>query len=282
MKNIQRWRACAAALTVALLAASAAAAAPLWIERQFIPDAELVDPAFDNDGGADVVDHGAWSKLLGEYARAGDDGVNRVDYQGVADRAADALQTYIELLEATDTTALSKDEQLAFWINLYNAATVRLIVENLPTDSIRDIKDPWGRPVATVNGVALSLNDIEHGIIRPVFRDDRIHYAVNCASIGCPNLALTAWTGADIDARLDAAARDYINHPRGVAIERGKVVVSKIYGWYREDFGDSEADILAHIRQYADPDLLDKLQGADKISDYRYDWSLNAASPEAP
>ena len=86
----------------------------------------------------------------------------------------------------------------------------------------------------------LSLDDIEHGILRPIFRDPRVHYAVNCASIGCPNLRLDAFTGANLDKELDAGARDYINSPRGLAFPGGKTTASSIYKWFQEDFGGNQ------------------------------------------
>lgn len=262
-----------------LFAISPAAAAPMWIERQAVPKAALLDPAFarEDAGSAAVVDHEAWAGFLKAYVVAGDDGVARVRYGAVtgADRAA--LQDYIAALEAVDVAALARREQLAFWINLYNAATVRLILDNASVASITDIRKPWGTTVATVMGRALTLNDIEHGIIRPVANDPRIHYAVNCASIGCPNLAAAPFTGAGLDTELDAAAKAYVNHKRGVSVMKGKARLSKIFGWYQDDFGKDDAAVLDHIRQYAEPALAERLKGVTKIDGYDYDWSLNGA-----
>ncbi|MHA7872919.1 MAG: DUF547 domain-containing protein [Hyphococcus sp.] len=256
-------------------------AAPLWIERQFIPDAELVDPVFaeSDESSLVVVDHSIWGGFLQTYLVDSDDGVTRLRYGAVsaADRAG--LKNYLAQLEAVDAPSLAPPEQLAFWINLYNAATVALVLDNYPTESIRDIDDPWNTPLVTVNGVALTLSQIESGVIRPVFNDSRIHYAVNCASVGCPNLAAAPYTGAALAQMLDAAARAYVNHPRGVRLDDGDIIASKIYGWYREDFGDTKTEVLDHIRLYASPGLLRRLEGARKINDYQYDWSLNDAAP---
>lgn len=256
-----------------------ASAAPMWLERQAVPKAELIEAAFAarDDASEVVVDHQAWSDFLNTYVVANDDGVNRVRYAGVskADRAS--LDAYIGRLEAVDTATLPALEQLAFWINLYNAATVRLVLDNPDVASITEIKKPWGSPVTTVKGRTLTLGDIEHGIVRAVFREPRAHYALNCASIGCPNLMTHSFRGETLGADLDAAARGYINHPRGVAVDGGRVFLSKIYGWYREDFAPDEAGVLDHIRRYASPDLTAALKGAKKVADYRYDWSLNAA-----
>ena len=105
---------------------------------------------------------------------------------------------------------------------------------------------PWGRALIEVEGEALSLDDIEHRILRPIWRDARIHYAVSCASIGCPNLQRTAFTDTNADELMAAAAHAYINHSRGVRIDGGRLIVSKIYSWFREDFGATDAAAVAH------------------------------------
>lgn len=241
--------------------------------------ANLVDPVFAifDAKSADAVDHGAWTDFLSAYVVAGGDGVARVRYPAVAPEHRAALNAYIASLEAIDPAKLSRAEQLAFWINLYNAATVRIILDRPGVSSIRSIRNPWGTPVAEISGRALTLNNIEHGILRPVFKDARIHYAVNCASVGCPDLARAAYSSANIEAELDAAARRYVNHPRGVSVDKGRVVASNIYSWYAADFGGAETAILDHIRRYADRPLLEALDGARNIAAYRYDWALNAA-----
>lgn len=252
-------------------------AAPIWVERNFVAPNKLIDEVFtrSNDQSTIVIDHSEWGRFLSKYARARDDGLNVVDYRGVSPEDAMALDVYIESLSAIDVTTLNKDEQLAFWINMYNAVTVQLIIKSDPVDSIRDLNKPWDRPRVEVNGVSLTLNQIESGIIRPVYDDPRIHYAVNCASIGCPNLALMAYSGSTLDDMLDAGARNYINHPRGVSVKGRRVIASKIFGWYREDFGADVPAVLDHIRKYADDDLKASLEGRTKISKYIYDWNLN-------
>ena len=126
-----------------------------------------------------------------------------------------------------------------------------------------------------INDESLSLNDIEHRILRPIWQDARLHYAVNCASIGCPNLATTAYTADNVNEMLDAAAVAYINHPRGVTVNNGRLKISSIYDWFAIDFGDNEAAIIAHLQQYANEELRAQLNEIADISDYDYDWSLN-------
>ncbi len=269
------------------LAFAGCASAQTAIERRFIPDAELAFPHFarSDDASPSVVDNTAWNTFLSRYLVVGEDGVNRVRYGAVTPDDRAALDGYIVSLEALDFAAYSSDEQLSAWINLYNAVTVALILDHYPLKSIRAIKSgpfdfdgPWDDKRATVAGEALSLNDIEHGIIRTVYDDPRIHYAVNCASIGCPNLRPTAYDGATINDALNEQARAYINHLRGVSVDdKGRVTASKIFAWYREDFGETEADVLNHAREFAEPALVDALSGATEIRRHEYDWALNAA-----
>ncbi|WP_375549196.1 DUF547 domain-containing protein [Oceanicaulis alexandrii] len=227
--------------------------------------------------------HTPWDQVLGAYVAESDDGVNRFDYAGLRANSNDraALTAYIERLEATQVSALTDDERFAFWANLYNAVTVRLIVDEAPENSIRQIRPrpwsigPWGVNRVEVEGRALSLDDIEHRIMRVEFEAPLVHYAVNCASIGCPNLMARAWRGATLEADLEAGARAYINHPRGVTVTEDGLVVSRIYDWFNEDFGGSDAGVIAHVLRYAEPDLAQRIDSDMRINSYIYDWSLN-------
>lgn len=232
----------------------------------------------DSASGA-VIDHSAWNSLLGEYVSAGGDGVNRVAYTRMKAEAQGELAAYLTAMQAVAIEQFGAEEQFAFWVNLYNAATVSVILANLPLKSIRDIgllgAGPWGDEAVTVAGRALSLDNIEHDILRPTYKDVRIHYAVNCASFGCPNLARVAYTGATLEPMLEDAARAYINHPRGFGGEPGQITASSIYDWYRDDWG-SVAAVLDHARKYAAGPTALLLEGASTIAAYDYDWSLNA------
>ncbi len=232
-----------------------------------------------------TVDHAAWAAFLDRYRSVSPDGIARVDYCNVspADRAA--LDAYIDRLAATPISTYARDEQMAYWINLYNALVVRLVLDRFPVASVRDIDispgvlsdGPWGRKLVEVEGEAVSLGDIQHRILRPIWRDPRVHYAVNCAAVGCPDLAAEPFRGDALEAQLTRAARTYVNHPRGVAIDGGKLIVSKIYTWFREDFGGGDADVLRHLKAYAAPGLAMRLERFDAIDDDRYDWALNRA-----
>jgi len=229
-----------------------------------------------------TVDHSAWDAMLKAYVKPDGD-LNRVDYATWKRESRDDLLGYIERLERTDVASLSRPEQYAYWVNLYNAVTVALILKHYPVDTIRDIdispgffaNGPWGAELVTVDGVKLSLDNIEHDILRVNWDEPRVHYAVNCASVGCPNLARDAYTGERLDAQLGSAAAAYVASPRGVRFEGGRVTASKIYSWYDEDFGNSEAGVIAHLRKYAGGETARRLNDLSSIDDYAYDWSLN-------
>lgn len=149
-------------------------------------------------------------------------------------------------------------------------------------ESIRKIKfgffsfGPWDEKLTKVNDEPLSLNDIEHRILRPIWQDNRIHYAVNCASISCPNLASAAYTSANTESLLQEGAINYVNHPRGVTFEGKDLMLSSIYDWYQVDFGGSEGGVLKHLLKFAKPELAGRLNGHAGDIDYRYDWNLNS------
>ncbi len=234
-----------------------------------------------------AVDHSAWTELLSTYIKPDGTGLNLVDYAAWKASGHDKLRAYVKTLEGTDVTKLNRNEQFAFWANLYNAKTIDVVLDAYPVESIKDISlggsifsvvtgGPWDGEVTSVNGEALTLNNIEHDIMRPIFQDPRVHYAVNCASIGCPNLGTEAFTGQDLEKQLDAGAKAFVNHPRGVRFEDGDdLVVSKIYSWFDEDFGNSEEGVIAHVAKYAEPELKAKIAKVSDIYDYEYDWGLN-------
>jgi len=251
---------------------------------QAAPKAELwAKWAANNASSTATIPHNAWDAFLKRHVRIGADGIARVAYRAVdsADRAQ--LAAYIATLEAVGISGFNRREQLAYWINLYNAVTVKIVVEHPAAASIRDINispglfaaGPWGKKIVTIEREPVSLDDIEHRILRPIWRDPRIHYAVNCASLGCPNLLRDAFTAANADALLNAAARNYVNHPRGMRIEAGRLTVSSIYVWFKEDFGGTDAGVLAHLRAYADAQTAAALAGRTQIDRDAYDWRLN-------
>ncbi len=226
------------------------------------------------------IDHTTWGELLVTYVMQ-EDGVNLFDYGAVTKRDRHRLQQYLDLMQAVKVTELNSAEQQPYWINLYNALTVWVILEHYPVDSILDIsyqlltRGPWSEALVEVEQQKLSLDNIEHDILRPIFKDNRIHYAVNCASYSCPNLQSEPFTRNNLERLLERSASDYIRHKRAVHVQGGKLVVSRIYDWYRDDFGVNDEDIIVHLRKYAHNDLVIQLKDIVIISGYEYDWSLN-------
>lgn len=236
----------------------------------------------------------ALDALLARHVVPNADGVTRVRYAAWKASAADmaALDGWIAAAAARRPSAMPRAEAFAFWANLYNALTLKVVLDRYPVRSIRDIRSagvpfdprqfngPWRTRLVTIEGRRMSLDDIEHETMRPTFRDPRVHYAVNCASIGCPNLWPRAFRAATLEAALDDAAREFVNHPRGATVRPdGRLVVSSIYHWFKEDFGGTDAGVIAHLRRYAAPPLASRLATATSVADHAYDWALNDAAP---
>jgi len=251
------------------------------------PRSEL-DPYWDkHDPNSTVrIDHSPLTIFLDEYRVIGKDGVARIAYGTVKSEDQKQLNTYLEALQQVPVLSLSKKEQFAYWVNLYNAATLALILEYKPENSIKEINispgffssGPWGKEYLKVEGKLISLNTIEHNILRPLWKDPRTHYVINCASVGCPDIPQKALSATNLDQVLNKAAKIYINHPRGVLVEGSEVTLSSIYNWFSEDFGTNDTEILDHIRTFADEPLVKKLQAVREIDGYRYDWTLNRLS----
>lgn len=232
-----------------------------------------------------TIDHAPWSQLLATYRSEGSDGIARFAYRSVtaADRAS--LQAYLAALQAVTPRTLARPQQKAYWINLYNAATVETVLSRYPVASIRDIRTspglfavgPWGAKIMRVENQALSLDDIEHRILRPLWQDPRIHYALNCAALGCPNLGAEPFDADRLDTQLDEAARRFVASPRGVRVGPRGLVLSSIYDWFKEDFGADAAGLRAHLLAFATGDTRAALERGAPIASYDYDWALNAA-----
>jgi len=230
------------------------------------------------------VDHALWDGFLKKYVIANHpSGIYRVHYAQVSKEDRTTLQRYVHDMQQVVVTRLNRNEQKAYWVNLYNALTVQLVLEHYPVKSIRDInispgifsKGPWQKKLLTIQAETLSLDDIEHRILRPIWKDNRIHYAVNCASLGCPNLLPEAFSTEKMEAQLDRSARDFINHPRGVAVEGKNLKLSKIYDWFNEDFSGSSDGVIQHLSAFAAPDLARALANFRGKITYDYDWRLN-------
>jgi len=221
-----------------------------------------------------AVDHTLYADLLKQYVNNGG-----VDYQGFKTEEA-KLDRYLKILEETDTKALPRNEQFAFYVNAYNAWTIKLILSAYPDiKSIKDLgslfKSPWKKKIARIDGDVLTLDAIEHDILRPRFKDPRIHFAVNCASKGCPPLRSEPYQGDVLDQQLTEMTEAFINDPTYNRLEGKTLYVSRIFKWYSEDFNDG---IVEFFTTYGRGELGETLQRQAKeikVEFLDYDWSLN-------
>ncbi|MBR9914183.1 MAG: DUF547 domain-containing protein [Algicola sp.] len=212
-----------------------------------------------------MVDHSEWDKLLKKYVAENGD----VNYQGFKNDR-EALDNYINYL-ATKVPAKdwSVQEQLAYFINVYNANTIQLIIDNYPTKSIKDISNPWLKNRLKIGDEDYSLADIENGILRKM-NEPRIHFAINCASVSCPKLLNTAYTANNVEALMEKATADFINNNDKNQLAQNQLQLSKIFKWYESDF-TSQGSLVDYINQYANIDI-----SKDAKIDYiEYNWALN-------
>ena len=233
------------------------------------------------------VSHATFDALLRDFVRRSPDGVNRVDFRGLKARGEVRLKSYVAMLEGARPSNMPPQERKAYWINLYNAKTLEVVLSRYPVASIRDISlpgpdgkpadGPWSAQLLKVEGRDLSLDDIEKKFLVPEFKDVRLHYALNCLSIGCPNLLPEAFVASRLDRQLDGAAREFVNHPRGIEIKPGSVKASSIYEWYESEFGGLKG-VIAHMTRHARPELRRMLAKVSKIDAYDYDWKLSDAA----
>ena len=233
--------------------------------------------------GSGKANHSALDAILQQYVSVDGSGYASVNYGALTSQRS-AIDDYVASLIAIDPRQLSRAEAHAYWINFYNAKTLSIMLENWPVKSIRDInlggggffgKGPWSKKLMVVAETELSLDDIEHRIIRPLFNDPLSHYALNCASFSCPNLMPRAYTAKNLKSQMRESATLYINHPRGISIKDGEITASKIFSWYAGDFGGT-AKLKSHWLQFATPELAVQIEAAS-IGGYDYDWNANVA-----
>lgn len=218
--------------------------------------------------------HQQWDVLLRKHVRA--DGL--VDYKNFQKDTVE-LNKYLAVLSANHPASTwSRAEQMAFWINAYNAFTIKLVLQHYPVASIKDIKrgipfvnTVWDIKFIKIQNSTYDLNNIEHGILRKDFKDARIHAAVNCASYSCPKLRPEAYVAEKLEAQLDDAMRQFINDPTRNRISPNKAELSSIFNWFGGDFKDNAGSITKYINKYARQPLASN----GKIVYLDYDWRLN-------
>jgi hypothetical protein len=271
-------------LVVGLVVVAVVGYSPHFV-RLFTPsvdlgDAPVVAEVKHEPAKPAAFDHSDYEKLLAEHVDAA---AGRVDYAGLkADRKK--LDAYLERIAEVDLETLGRDAKLALLINAYNAYTLQLILEHYPgIESIKDLKSPWKTDKYVVGGHKLSLDDIEHGLIRALYKDSRIHFAVNCASIGCPPLQSFAYTGPKIDEQLDLAARRTLQNKRYVRIEGDELHLTKLLNWYHGDFTGADftphsKTLAAYVARFGADEVrrfVKKHDGEPSVEFMDYDWALN-------
>jgi hypothetical protein len=210
-------------------------------------------------------DYKSWNSFLTKYVL--DDG--KVNYTAISQNKNELDQVISDVSKIQSSSLTSKDEQLAYWINIYNIYTIKLIIDNYPITSIKNLDNgkTWDIKRITLQGKKYSLNDIENNIIRPTFKDARIHFAVNCGAKSCPPLHNRAFTGKTLNSQLDQLAKKFINNKSFMTLSPGKITISKIFEWYKTDFNN----IIAFINKYSTI----KVNNNAQILYQTYDWSLN-------
>jgi hypothetical protein len=224
----------------------------------------------------EVVDHGIFAELLLKHVKNG-----VVDYRGFKNCEV-RLDAYLLVLENTDTKVLSRNERFAFYINAYNAWTIKLILGKYPgVKSIKGLgsvfQSPWKKKICRIDGDVLTLDYLEHQILRPVFKDPRVHFAVNCASKSCPPLPSEPYSGLCLDRQLEAVTTGFINDPDHNYLRGDTLYVSKIFEWFPGDFN---GEIIEFFLKHARGDLKEKLEankGNITVKYLAYDWSLNGS-----
>ena len=226
---------------------------------------------------SEPINHQTWDALLKKHVSA----EGKVDYAGFKEDAAE-LDAYLKLLSDNHPNEVnwSENERLAYWINAYNAFTVKLIVDNYPVKSIKEIgkgpnipfvNTPWDIKFIKIEGQTYDLNNIEHGILRKHFNEPRIHFAVNCASVSCPNLRNEAFIASRLDEQLSDSARQFLADSGKNKLRPNKAELSKIFDWFKGDFTKNGQSLIQFLNQYAPVTLNPDAE----ISHLKYDWSLN-------
>jgi hypothetical protein len=228
-------------------------------------------PAARGEIGADNI---IYARLLKQYVNQG-----MVDYRGFKNEEV-VLDQYLKDLENTDSRKLSGSERFAFYVNAYNAWTIKLILSAYP--GLKSIKElgsflstPWKKKIARIDGEVLTLDAIEHDILRKQFKDPRVHFAVNCASQGCPPLRPEPYQGNILNRQLEEMAAAFLNDPARNYLDGNTLYVSSIFKWFAEDFNN---DIVGYFLKYAREDFKKRLEDNRdkiKIKYLDYDWSLN-------
>jgi hypothetical protein len=228
-----------------------------------------------------AADFSGWDALLKKYVApkiTSGISLNAVDYKNL--KADPEFQQVVEDLNPVALDKLTrKEEKLSFWINVYNILAVKMVADNYPVDSIKDVgnffKPVWKRPAGMVAGKERTLNEIEHEILRAM-GEPRIHVAIVCASVSCPDLRIEAFSPDRLDTQLDEQMKAFLANPgKGLRFDakKNRVYISAIFDWFEGDF-KAQGGVIEFISRYLDATVAKKIQGA-KLSYLKYNWNVN-------
>jgi hypothetical protein len=210
--------------------------------------------------------HQKWNELLQKNVSVN----GNVDYKSFKSQEA-TLDVYLnELSKQIPQKNWSKNATLAYWINVYNAYTVKLILSNYPTKSIKDIADPWSKKFFTLANKKYSLEEVEHEILRKM-NEPRIHFAINCASYSCPNLLNESYTESKLETQLDNVTKSFINDSSKNNITAKEIKISEIFNWFASDFKTKKTGIIDFLNNYSTV----KINKKANIKYLEYNWNLN-------
>lgn len=251
-----------------LLAHSVASAAPKSKKIDFWDDSEEQSEL--------NIDHSKWAEILQTYVITDHpSGVNRFNYAAVTPADKLKLEEYLEYMQKMDPRQLTKTKQKAYWLNMFNAALIQEVLESEPEDSIREVgRSLWRSNRLYVAMQDTSLDNIEHGILRPIFNDPRVHFSLAAGTVGSASIPSEPFNGANVESLLEKNTQEFLNHERGVSVNDRGVVLSSIFKWYVDDFGGDYEGVKRFILPYLSGSIAQAV-AASKRARYSYEWDLN-------
>lgn len=254
--------------TLLLIIQSHAFAAPKSKQISFWNDSE--------EQSSLQIDHSDFDSLLQKYVDTSHvSGVNRFNYEAVtlADKAL--LESYLQYAQQMDPRQLTRQRQKAYWLNLFNATMINVLLDSSADESVRQLgRGVWRKKRLYIAMQKTSLDDIEHGVLRPIYNDPRVHFSMAAGMIGSASILPEAFTGENVEALLEKNTRDFLQHPRGAKVEDGRLVLSSIFKWYQDDFGGNFDSVKQFIQPYVTGPVASNLASA-RNAKYEYDWALN-------
>ena len=241
------------------------------------PRSKLIEFWDDREESSSLkMDYSVWNELLANHVvLAESPDINRFDYGAITDVDRARLASFISYMESMEPRQMNSLEQKAYWLNLFNACLIKYLIEAEPKRSVRELGGRlWRRDMAYISMQDVSLDNIEHGILRPIFNDPRVHFSLVAGTIGSGELSPIAFTADNVEQLLEENTHKFINHPRGVKIEGNKIIVSQIFRWYRADFGGNTQGVREFILRYLDEEKKAAFENIKSL-DYEYSWRLN-------